>query len=266
MNTAAKNSRTPLAITLSVWKALFLREAVYRLSTGRAGWLWLLLQPAIVIVLFVALVSAEMQIIVIAGMNPSIWIFAGQGGFIMYQQTATQTLHAIDANKPLFAYRQVKPIDTVLVRAVLEGVLMLMVIVLLGIGISLYNIKAIPDDPLLVLGALCGLWLLGLGFGLIFSVLKELVPEVGRFADLTTLPFHILSGVLFEVALVPHPYYDWLMFNPLLHCLQAIRLGFSSQYQVIPEFSISYIFECAVGLIFLGLVLHKRFSERLASL
>jgi len=34
-----------LRVTFSVWKAMFLREAVARLSAGRAAWLWLLLEP-----------------------------------------------------------------------------------------------------------------------------------------------------------------------------------------------------------------------------
>lgn len=258
------NTRTPLAITFSVWKALFLREAVFRLSTGRASWLWLLLQPASIIIIFVVFVSAEMLLTTIGGIGITVWIFAGQGGFYMYQHTSTQTMHAVKANQTLFAYRQVKPVDTVLVRAVLEGILMFMILIILGIGIGLfYGVNVIPDDPLLVLAALCGFWLLGLGFGLIISVLDVVVPEIGILAGMTSFPLHILSGVLFNISIVPHPYYDWFLFNPLLHCLQAIRLGFSSQYQVIPEFSMSYIFEFALVLIFFGLVLHKRFVTRL---
>ena len=41
------HDRQPTMITLSTWKALFLREAVSRLSAGRAAWLWLLLEPVL---------------------------------------------------------------------------------------------------------------------------------------------------------------------------------------------------------------------------
>lgn len=258
-------SRTPWAITWSVWKALFLREAVFRLSTGRAGWLWLLFQPAFIIVVFVFIVSLEMGITTIGGMNPIIWIFAGQGGFYMFQQTAIQTSHSIEANKPLFAYRQVKPVDSVLVRAALEGVLMTVVMIILGIGIGLYGINTFPDDPLLVLEALFGLWVLGLGYGLIVSALNEVLPEVGKISGMAILPLHVLSGVMLNIVDVPQPYYDILISNPLLHCLQAIRLGFSSQYQVIPEYSLAYIFSCGLVFVFFGLVLHRRFASRMVT-
>jgi ABC-type polysaccharide/polyol phosphate export permease len=32
-------------VTFSVWKALFLREAVYRIAQDRIAWLWLILEP-----------------------------------------------------------------------------------------------------------------------------------------------------------------------------------------------------------------------------
>ncbi len=39
--------RSPLAITLSVWRAIFLREALDRLFDMRAAWLWLLMEPVL---------------------------------------------------------------------------------------------------------------------------------------------------------------------------------------------------------------------------
>ena len=40
----------------------------------------------------------------------------GMLAYFMFQRTATQVMNAISANQALFAYRQVKPADTVLVR------------------------------------------------------------------------------------------------------------------------------------------------------
>ena len=46
MLSAFPNSvRSPLAVTFGVWKALFLREAVYRIAQDRIAWLWLILEP-----------------------------------------------------------------------------------------------------------------------------------------------------------------------------------------------------------------------------
>ena len=42
-----ETARTPPAVTLAGWKALFLREAVNRLARERGAWFWLLVEPVI---------------------------------------------------------------------------------------------------------------------------------------------------------------------------------------------------------------------------
>ncbi|MEO8333093.1 MAG: ABC transporter permease, partial [Gallionella sp.] len=185
--------------------------------------------------------------------------------YFMFTRTGTQSMNAIDANQALFGYRQVKPVDTVLVRAGLEGFLMTLIVIILCIGGGLFGLDIVPADPLLALAAFCGLWLTGLGFGLIMSVSSELIPEIGKFIDLFMTPLYFFSGVLFPVSIVPHPYYDWLLLNPLIHGLEAVRLAFAPDYRVIPELSISYLYGFALVTIFFGLALHNRFAARLVT-
>jgi capsular polysaccharide transport system permease protein len=42
-----KMTRSAWAITLSVWRALFLREAMHRLFYRRGAWVWLMLEPVL---------------------------------------------------------------------------------------------------------------------------------------------------------------------------------------------------------------------------
>lgn len=255
-------TRSPAAIMLSVWEALFLREAVSRLAAGRAAWLWLLLEPVAHIV-FLMSVFAIIRMHVVGGVDAAVWLMVGLLAFFMFKRTAIQAQNAVNANQGLFAYRQVKPVDTVLVRAALEGFLMVLVtIVLLG-GAGLFGLDIIPADPLAVLEAFFGLWLMGLGFGLMASVAIELVPELGKFLGLTMTPLYFLSGVIFPIADVPQPYRDWLLLNPVAHGLEAARLGFAPYYHAVPGLSMAYTYGLALLGIFLGLALHVRFATRL---
>jgi capsular polysaccharide transport system permease protein len=124
----------------------------------------------------------------------------------------------------------------------------------------------LPAQPLAVLEAFFGLWLVGLGFGLVTSVAVELVPEIGRLLGFIMRPMFLLSGVIFPISAVPQPYRDWLMLNPVAHGLEAARLGFSSYYHAVPELSVAYIYGFALVTIFLGLALHRHFAVRLATL
>lgn len=257
-------SRTSLDITFSVWKALFLREAVSRLAAGRAAWLWLLLEP-LVHVVFMLFIFSVIRMHKIGGIDTTVWLMVGMLAFLIFKRTATQTQNAVASNQGLFTYRQVKPVDTVLVRAGLEGFITLLAAIILFGGAGLFWIGTFPSDPLSVLHAFFALWLLGLGFGLIASVAGELIPEVGRLIGFVMTPLYFASGVIFPVAVIPQPYRDFLMLNPVVHGLEAARLGFAPYYHAVTDLSIAYVYGAALVTVFFGLALHRRFGERLAS-
>jgi capsular polysaccharide transport system permease protein len=201
----------------------------------------------------------------VGGIEIVVWLIVGMLAFYMFRRTASQVMNAIKANQSLFAYRQVKPVDTLLVRGVLEGLLMIIIATILLAGASLFGYSMIPADPLAVLKAFFGLWLVGLGFGLVTSVPGELVPELGRVINLAMMPLYILSGVIFPIANIPQPYRDWLLLNPVAHGVEAVRLGFAPHYHAIPELNIAYIYGFSLVTIFLGLALHRRFALRLVT-
>ncbi|MBN9125742.1 MAG: ABC transporter [Nitrosospira sp. 56-18] len=254
--------RTPASITFSVWKALFLREAVNRLRTGRAAWLWLLLEPVIHIVSMMVIFTI-IRMRVVGGIDVAVWLMVGMLGFFMFNRTATRSMNAITANRALFTYRQVKPVDTVLVRVSLEGFLMILIATILLCGAGLFGLGIIPVDPMAVLEAFFGLWLVGVGFGLMASVVTELVPEAGKIIEFLSKPVYFLSGAIFPIAVVPPPYREWLILNPVAHGLEAVRLGFAPHYHAIPELSVAYLYGFALASIFLGLALHYRFATKL---
>lgn len=256
--------RSALAVTLSVWHALLLREALSRMFHRRAAWAWLLLEPAFHIG-FMVFIFTVVRVRSVGGIDTVVWLVLGFLGFFLFRRTATQCANAISANRSLFAYRQVKPVDTVMVRAMVEGLLMLAVAAAIVLAVTLGNHPMIPHQPLMVLEAVAGLWLLGLGFGLVASVLKELIDELGNVIDMLMMPLYLVSGVILPLSGVPVPFREWLMYNPVAHGLEALRLGFASHYHAVPELSLPYLHWWALVLLFFGLALHVRFQQRLTS-
>lgn len=258
----AEAMRSSLSITLSVWRALLLREALTRITGGRVPWLWLLLEP----VAHIAFLTTIMTVIghrVVGGINAVLWIVTGLLAFFFFRRTVYQGSSSVASNAALFAYRQVRPVDTVFVRVFLEGALMLLISIIVFAGLSILGVSVSPDDPILVLLAIGGLWLLGLGIGLIFSVSTELVPETNFVLTFIMMPLYIVSGIMVPIASIPMPYRGWLVLNPIVHGLEAARLGFSSYYHVVPEFDLAYLYVFALVAVFLGLTLHQRFAQRL---
>jgi len=262
IKSSMNRTRAPYTVAFSVWKALFLREAMHRLSTRRFGVVWLLLEP-VASIAFMIFVFTVIRLRVISGIDTAIWLMSGLLTFSTFRHMATQSMNAVNSNKTLFAYRQVKPVDTVLVRASLEGFLAILVGIILFGSAALYGLNIIPDDLMLVMEAILGVGLLGLGFGLMVSVIIHLVPEAANIVSIIMMPLNLISGTIFPLFMIPQAYREWLMLNPVAHGIEAIRVGFSSYYHAVPELSINYMYGCALVMIFFGLMLHIRFQTRL---
>jgi capsular polysaccharide transport system permease protein len=257
--------RSPLAVTLSVWKALFLRETLTRLSGSRAAWFWLIAEP-VFHVTFLTVIYTVINVRTIGGIDSVVWVMVGMLAFFSFRRTATQVMQSISANQALFAYRQVKPVDTALARAALEAVLLAVVTCALLAGAALRGHDVLPTDALTVMSAFTGLWVIGLGFGLITSVLGHLVPELSKIINFAMMPLYLISGVAFPLSTIQQPYRDWLMLNPLAQGIEAARTGFSSLYHAPGDLDLKYVHVFALTMLLLGLALHRRFATKLVSL
>jgi capsular polysaccharide transport system permease protein len=259
-----QHPRSSLSITLSVWYALLLREAVTRLSSSRAAWVWLILEP-LAHVCFMLFIFTVIRMRTVSGIDTAAWLMVGLIFYFLFKRTGTQTQNALSANKALFGYRQVKPVDTILVRAILEGLLLVVVGTVLVFGSLLFQVDIVPDDPLIVLVAFFGLWFMGLGYGLMTSVLITLIPVSSKILGLVMRPVYMTSGAILPISHVPEPFRGWLLYNPIAHGLEAARSGMSSYYHTVPGLDIGYLYFCALFSIFFGLALHKRYAMKLVA-
>jgi capsular polysaccharide transport system permease protein len=259
MTPASANLRSPLQIAAGVWHALLMREALRRLFPSRAAWAWLVVEP-LFHAFYLTLIYTTIKVRSVGGIDTVVWLLSGLMGFFLFSRTAAQVGSALTANRPLFTYRQVKPFDTLLVRALLEGAVMVVIMTSIFFGASLFGHVFAPDAPLLVLLAFFSAWLIGFGWGVIVAIVNDLVPELGNVLDLLSRPLYLISGVIFPLALLPQQLREWLMINPLAHVLENIRLGFAPHYHAVPEATTTYPYLTALAMIFIGLSLTKRFE------
>lgn len=255
--------RSSWSITWSVWRALILREALHRLFNRRGAWIWLFVEP-MANVAFMMFVFGALRVRHIGGLDTTVWVMVSMLGFFTFRRTMTLCMGSVGMAKPLFSYRQVKPVDTVLTRAFTEGVLMVLVsIVFLAIA-AIFDLPVWADDWLLVITGMFGLWLTGFGLGLVVSVPRELVAEIGDVVNLIMTPLYLLSGVIFPLTAVPQPYQDWLFrLNPIAHGLELIRVGFGSHYAVYAGTDARYPYEFSLVCILIGLALHRIYQVKL---
>ena len=256
-------SRSSWQVTLDVWRAMFLREIVSRISADRLGWVWLLLEPILHIALFVAIRQLMGRIRFIPGAEFVPWFVIGMMGFFLFRQGITRSMGAINANKALFAYRQVQPFDAVWVRCLIEGGLKTLVLLIIIAAVALLEYHIVPHDILGAMAVWSFIWLLGTSIGMVLSVVNTILPETEKVVGLIMLPLYFLSGVMIPMQFLPHQLHPYLLLNPVAHGIEMLRMQFFPYYHTINGIDMLYMTYWTLGSLFLGLVLHIHYRIRL---
>jgi capsular polysaccharide transport system permease protein len=241
--------------------ALALRETRTRFGKHKLGYLWALVEPALLILTFyIAFWLAGRG----APAGMTLWSFTATGiiPYLIFASTTGQVAEAINGNKSLLFYPQVNPIDVVLARIFLELVTYVAALmVLLGIE-ALYLQELTVDDPLLLIGGLVFAALLGGGFGMIFCGLGQLSNVSDRVRSAMMRPFFWISGLFFTAAGLPPAVRELMLYNPVLHVVELTRAGLFTRYDdtyASPSYVVSY------GLVMLlaGLTLMRAVRRRI---
>jgi capsular polysaccharide transport system permease protein len=255
--------RTHWQVTFSVWRAMFLREVLARTMANRFAWFWMLAEPVLFVVVMVAVREMMGRARLVIGAEFVPWLIIGLVAFFLFREGVLRSIGAVEANRALFAYRQVKPVDPVIVRCALEGLLKTVVLFILIGGAAMLGYRILPADPLAVILVWGSMWLLGASAGLVISVLASLVAEVGTVARIMMLPMLILSGVIIPLQMLPYQVQQALLYNPVAHGLEMLRLSFFQGYKMIDGVDLLYLWWWALIMLALGLALHLRFATRL---
>jgi len=255
--------RTSWQVTKSVWYALFMREMLSRMFGNRYAWFWLIAEPMMFVGVMVTLRSYIRVLDEVSSVPMVPWMIMGLTAFFMFRDGMIRGMRAVNTNKALFAYRQVKPVDTVIVRVLVEATVHVAVIVLFIIVLALLGFNMTPHNLLLAFFAWLSLWLLGLGAGLVLSVAVTVIPDLSKIVSVMTLPLMILSGAFLPVQLMPYGVQQILLNNPVLHAIETLRMGYFSGYWTMQEVSMFYVYSWILPILMLGLLLQLRFEMKL---
>jgi len=192
----------------------------------------------------------------------AVFMLTGLVPFSLFQDNKTQLQNAIAGNKALLAFPQVTTFDVIFARAILETLTTLAVFVLLLVLFYLVGIHYRLEDPLGVLSACMLIAMMGIGMGFILASLKPLLPSIQQISSaILGRPLFLSSGVFFSAENIPAEFRVYLLYNPLMHCLELLRSSFFYEIDS-PYGSWSYASLWAVSLLTLGLLMHQALRKR----
>ena len=249
-----------LRVQFRVVGALVLRETRVRYGRSQLGYLWAFLNPIAWIVVISALFSLRGSSAPY-GDNMGLFVSLGVVPFRMYAALASQCGSAIDANKALLNFPIVKELDTIIARAILETATFIVILSIILFGMVLLADAPPPHNVLKIGVGLVGLGLFGLGVGLLNAVISQKISSWMNTFHLLSTPLLWLSGVFYSLESLPDLFRKFLIWNPILHGVEYVRMGYFQNYRD-SYIDISYLYGLGLILVLIGLAAERAIRLR----
>jgi capsular polysaccharide transport system permease protein len=253
--------RKGLAAQSEVVIALILRETRTRFGRNRLGYLWALIEPIVVTFTFYFVLKIAGR-----GLPPGMGLFSfiatGVLPYTLFSNTVTRVADAVNSNKALLYYPQVRPFELVVARAALEAATFIAVFVLMMGADALISQRLDLEDPLLVIGGLLCASALGTGLGLVFCALGQVSTVVDRVRGPLLRPLFWISGIFFTVGTLPENARDAVVLNPVIHVTEMVRAGWFSTHDT-SYVDLGYVLSWIGGLTLVGLLLERWVRRRI---
>jgi capsular polysaccharide transport system permease protein len=261
--------RSSLKIFLSVIRALFLRELEMRFSQGKSGLFWAFFEPFlqifILISIRVAIAHARGTSANATNFDYAVFMASGFIAFNMFKHILSKSTGAFTANKGLFVYKQVKPIDTIIARVLIELFLTTLIMsIFLFIGFIFDYDNTIPKNILMV--GLGYLWVVIFSFsiGLVIGIGNTFFMSIGKFISIISFALLIFSAIFYPIISLPPAAQEMLLYNPLVHFMEMIH-GFWLDELDTQFVDYLYMLEWTLVPLLIGIWLYYRLEKRIIS-
>ena len=210
--------------------ALLVREMATRYGTKIGGYAWAIIDPLAFVGLLTLIFSAIARQPAL-GTNFPLFYASGYLPFWMYKSMSDQIAGSVSGNRHLLNYPIVHPYDTVFARFLLQVVTIFVVsmIIFSGIGYLIAPLPKLDMGQILIASTIAITF--GTGVGMLNIVLFHLSSTYQQIYQIVSRPLFLLSGVFVLPDSVPHPYQEYLLWNPLVHIVAMFRKGFYGTYR-----------------------------------
>jgi capsular polysaccharide transport system permease protein len=257
-----RSGRSSAEVFFTSLHAFLLRELKNQFGRSRLGYFWAVTDPAaMVAVLTILHAGIRGSDAPIYGENAIIFFLFGAVPYFLFANCVARAQGVCESQKGLFNYRQIKPIDVILARCIIDSLLIVGVGALFVLAWSWSGRPVEIRNPLLLAAALLTLFGLGISLGLVFEVLGTVFSDLKRVFGIVMRPMFFVSGLFFTIDMIPDAQRSLLDWNPVLHCIDLARESVLRGYE--SPGSLVYAWLCAAFLLFVGLASYRRYLYQL---
>jgi capsular polysaccharide transport system permease protein len=241
--------------------ALMLRELSTRFGRENIGFLWIMVEP----LLFAVLVGLLWRFIkgpTDFGLNIITFVVSGYIPLVMFRSSLNRAINSFTANGSLMYHRQIKILDIILVRCLIELIGHMMAYLFIGLVLGALDIFPWPYDVgwLLLGWAYYGLFTLAIC--LVVAPLSEMSEVLEKFMPVTGYLMVPFSGTFFLVSALSPKIADVVLYSPPVHGMEMMRYGLFGP-RIDPQFDLIYPLAFSLPCMALGLLLCRVVRRRL---
>lgn len=248
-----------LRVQVRVVGALMLRDALSRYGHGSLGFFWVVGEPLLLTTGIMVLWSlAHMTHGSDVGIIP--FALTGYSFITLWRHIVAKSVRVMTQSAALRYHRQVKFLDVMVARALLETVGIFAAFTVAFV--PLWLVGACPGlrDPLALVGGFALTAWFSFGFGMVLAGLSELRESVHHFVAPVMYISLPLTGVFTMVDWLPPRAQAFMLWSPLVNGSEMFRSGlFPADIQT--HWSAGYLVVCCVLVSSVGLPL-CRLAER----
>lgn len=229
--------------------ALMLREMTSTYGRTPGGYVWAVLEPVLGILVLTVAFSLLFRKPPI-GTSFTLFYATGVLPMQIYSTIAARVGVAVNFSRPLLVYPAVTFVDALIARflvALLTGTLVYFIV--MGGIVAFLDVRVVPSFGLIAqsLGLAA---LLGLGIGTLNAYLFMRIPVWQVVWGVISRPLFLISGVIYLYDQLPMWLRDILWYNPIVHVVGRMRMGFYASYSgsyTMPIYVILIALSCLVA-------------------
>lgn len=262
-------SRTTLAKLQDGWRiqvrvihALMIRELHTRFGRENIGFLWIMVEPLLFAGL-VALIWRFMKGPEEHGIGIIAFVVTGYIPITLFRHGVSRSVSIFVANSSLMYHRQVKILDFIFVRFLIEFLGSMMAYVFIAGVLMLFDEFPVPADiGMLVAGwMLYSLFVLSLCF--MIAPLSEMSEVLEKFMPVVTYVMIPFSGLFTMASWLTPSLRGYLLWSPFVNAMEMMRKGIWGD-QISAYYNIWNPLVCSIVASVIGLALCRHVRRTLA--
>lgn len=247
--------QSPWKSQVLVIQALMKRELITRFGKYKLGAIWVLLDPLLSVLVIGVLLGPWLGRS--SGEIP--YAFFVLCGFVLLSLCTgpiNSALGAISSNKGLLVFKKVQPLDPFIARFSIQFITNTLALIIFCMIACWFDMTLSLEHLPEAIACIILTWIIGSGLGLHLGIAALKFKELEKVVAYAMRPLLFISAVLYPTSIIPPEYAQYLLYNPLVHTIEYLRMALFPSY-VVYDVNLLYPAAWALAVSALGLMAYR---------